>query len=65
MFNFKFFSNEKSKKEKENTNANIRMDFEEMNKFHSMLLKYKNRHPTFNLKNVLVKLYPEKNWDAQ
>lgn len=40
-----------------------RMDYREINHFYGMLLKYKNYHSGFNCKRVLLKLYPQIDWN--
>lgn len=34
------------------------VDYEEIIDFYTMLLKYKNHHPNFNISKVILKLYP-------
>lgn len=36
----------------------------ELIKLYTMLLKYKFRHPNFNIEKVIVQLYPTLDWDA-
>jgi tRNA isopentenyl-2-thiomethyl-A-37 hydroxylase MiaE len=36
----------------------------EIIKFYNMLLKYKSRHPNFNINRVISKLYPRLDWKS-
>ena len=38
-------------------------DTDEVLFFYEMLLKYKNSHPFFNHKQVILKLYPNLKWE--
>lgn len=38
------------------------VNFGEVSEFYNMLVKYKNSHPHFNIKYVVLKVYPNLNW---
>jgi hypothetical protein len=46
------------KKNKKNNDIN----FDEINVLYKMLIKYKKNHPCFNLKRVMLQLYPKLDW---
>lgn len=60
MFNLKNLVYEKKGKK---STQYIAIDFEEIIKFYYVLVKYRNRHPCFDLKRIILKLYPNINWD--
>lgn len=59
MFNLKNLIGKKSYKKNVENNS---IEFEEISKFYNMLVKYKKLHPCFNLRKVMLKLYPNLNW---
>lgn len=59
MYNFKdLFNWNKKKKNIKNDND----EFEEVCEFYNMLVKYRNFHPLFKIKYVILKVYPNLNW---
>lgn len=46
---------------KKKPQINLSNDNDDIIKFYSMLLKYKRRHPTFNVNKVVYKLYQRQN----
>lgn len=64
MLNFNKYRNEKDfkKETKKNIKKNS-LDFEEVSRFYNMLLKYKNFHPCFNIKKVMLQVYPNLDWE--
>ncbi len=41
----------------------ISIDYNEISQFYLMLLRYKKNHPNFNLKKIILKLYPQVDWN--
>jgi hypothetical protein len=60
MLNLKGLFNQKKQKDKIEKKE---IDFEEIKKFYMMLVKYKNSHPLFNLKFVMLQVYPNLKWN--
>ena len=59
MYNLKDLFN--GNKKKINT-INDAEDFEKVSEFYIMLVKYRNLHPFFKIKYVILKVYPNLNW---
>lgn len=59
MLNLKYLIYWKKHKKKIKINS---ADFDEIRKFYTVLLKYKKRHPYFNIKFVMLKVYPNLDW---
>lgn len=39
------------------------IDYNEIYRFYTMLLRYKQNHPSFSYKTVILKLYPQIDWE--
>lgn len=50
MKKFFFFKNPKE--------HNLNYDFNDFNKFHYFLEKYRHNHPSFDITKIMIKLYP-------